>query len=250
MTRKFSLPGDSSPFIDKDSVLEFFEKRAKKVDTLGATRAVIYQDKNLDLAERRDAAEKALLFPLINLSPIDRVLDAGCGTGRWAEVLITNCAHYHGVDVSPGLIRVASGRFGSAKNATFSVCTLDELSLQAIGASQLFSRVISLGVFIYLNDEEVRQALHRIAMISAQQSRILFREPVGIDYRLTLKEHYSVDMDQHYSAIYRTEAELMAMFDATLRVAGFQMIDSGDVYGDSTLNNRAETKQRFFVFER
>jgi len=250
MSRTFSRPGDQSPEIDRKAVLDFFEQRAAKVGEIGATRAVIYQDKNLDLAERRDAAEKAFLYPKLDLRAQDRVLDAGCGTGRWAGLLLSSGAEYHGVDVSPGLIDVAKRHFDTTQGARFTVCSIDAISLDAIGASDPFSRIVSFGVYIYLNDDEVRQALRQLADVAAADCRILFREPVGLDMRLTLKEHFSDDMDQYYNAIYRTEPELMAMFDSTLLPAGFRMIESGDVYQDSALNNRADTRQRYFLFER
>lgn len=250
MARTFSRPGEPSPSIDKDAVLNFFEERAKKVGILGATRAVIYQDKNSNLAELRDAAEKDLLYPLIDLGPNDYILDAGCGTGRWAELLIPNCAGYHGVDVSPGLIQVAIDRFRSADNARFSVCSLDNISLSNIRSDQPFTRTISLGVFIYLNDVNVCRATQCIAQASAPHARLLFREPVAVENRLTLSEHYSEDMNQIYNAIYRTEHELLEMLDITLAPHGFRKVLDGDVYQDTSLNNRKETKQRFFLFER
>ena len=121
MTRTFSLPGDEKVEIDDAAVLDFFEKRAEKVETLGPSRAVIYQDKTPALAERRDAAEKALLYPMLQLDKEAQVLDAGCGTGRWAELIIPACGSYHGVDVSPGLVRVAKQRYDHFSNARFSV---------------------------------------------------------------------------------------------------------------------------------
>lgn len=250
MSRTFSRPGDRSPEIDRKAVLDFFEQRAAKAGTIGATRAVIYQDKNEDLAERRDAAEKLHLFPKLSLQADDRILDAGCGTGRWTGLLTANGAAYHGVDVSPGLIDVARRQFDSVHESRFTVCSIDKITLESIGASAPFSKIISFGVYIYLNDKEVLQALKRLAEVAAPSCRILFREPVGLDMRLTLKEHYSDDMDQFYSAIYRTESELLAMFDSTLITSGFRLIETGDVYLDSTLNNRSDTRQRFFLFER
>ncbi len=250
MPRIISLPGEEKPAIDKSAVFDFFEKRAEKVGTLGPTRAVIYQDKSPDLADRRDAAEKALLYPRIELGTDDVVLDAGCGTGRWAELIIPACDFYHGIDASPGLIQVAKQRFGHFRNAKFSVCSLSEISPALFGDTRLFSRILSFGVYIYLNDDEVLLALNRIAFVAAQKARIILREPVGIKNRLTLKEYFSEDMDQNYNAIYRTEMELLNMFDATIESVGFRLIDSGDVYQETELNNRAETKQRWFMFER
>ncbi len=250
MTRIYTPVDEEKPLIDKSAILDFFEKRAEKVEVLGPICAVIYQDKNPGLAERRDAAEKGLLLPLIEIDRSSNVLDAGCGTGRWAEVIIPECAYYHGVDLSPGLIRVARERFAQCENAQFSVCTIDKLSIETIGATTEFSHILSFGVFIYLNDNEVLEALRRYVAVAASKSRIMFREPIALLDRLTLLEHFSDDMNQQYNAIYRTEMELFYLVAAALEPAGFYQIGSGDVYVDAELNNRTETKQRWFLWGR
>lgn len=249
MARIYTRPEDEQPKIDKFSVLEFFEKRAKKVNTLGPTRAVIYQDKNADLAERRDAAEKALLLPLMKVDNASRILDAGCGTGRWAEILIPQCASYFGVDVSPGLIKVAVERFGDYNNVQFAVCPIDALSKEKTGVDQAFTHILSFGVFIYLNDDEILDALRGYADLVASGSLIMFREPIALENRLTLLEHFSDDMDQQYSAIYRTEQELLSLIK-TVFGNTFAQVDADDVYPDATLNNRTETKQKWFLWEK
>jgi len=237
--------------IDQGAVLSFFEQRAVKAEQLGPLRAVIYQDKHPELAEKRDLAEKALLLPKLQLGSSDRVLDVGCGTGRWAEVLIPLCDTYWGVDVSPGLIEIARKRLGHHGRAHFSVCPVDELSLTRLDPrGEAFSRIACLGVFIYINDHQAERAIEAIADCAAPRCRFLWREPVGIQERLTIKEHFSEDMGQTYNAIYRTEAELLDLLAPAFLSRGFTLVDSGDVYSDAGLNNRAETKQRFFLLER
>jgi len=250
MSRILSSVDDDKPKIDETAVFDFFEERAKKAQVLGPTRAVIYQDKSVDLAERRDEAEKTLLYPMLQLSETDSVLDAGCGTGRWAELIIPACEYYCGVDVSPGLIEIARQRYGHYPNAQFSVCSLDEISLETINATTLFTRIVSFGVYIYLNDNSALQALRGAAMVAAPRAKILLREPIATQQRLTLHEHFSEEMDQYYNAIYRTENELLSMVDSTLGAVGFRLIDCGDVYSEASLNNRAETKQRWFLLAR
>lgn len=64
MTRIFSSPEEhSNPRIEKESVARFFHERAQKLETVGPIRAVIYQDKHPDLAEKQDIAEKERLLP-------------------------------------------------------------------------------------------------------------------------------------------------------------------------------------------
>ncbi|MBM5461517.1 class I SAM-dependent methyltransferase [Pseudomonas sp. P66] len=250
MTRIYTKPGEEQPKLNKESVLSFFEERAKKVKVLGPTRAVIYQDKSVGLAERRDVAEKKLLLPLLELTPQSCVLDAGCGTGRWAETIIPECASYVGVDVSPGLVAVAAERFKNAVNAQFSVCAVDSISPQHKGLERTFTHILSFGVFIYLNDDEITKALKGYASVSAPGTRIMLREPIAVKERLTLLEHFSDDMEQQYSAIYRTEAELFSLFELAFSDEHFSLRGEGDVYPDAALNNRTETKQKWFLWEK
>lgn len=235
--------------IDRSSVVRFFDERAAKVDQVGALSAVLYQDKNPELARRRDETERALLLPKLRLDRDARVLDLGCGTGRWAEAILPHCGRYLGIDVSPGLVEVARARCAKHPHGAFRVGSVDALVLPDADAAD-FSHILCCGVLVYLNDDELLKTFGHITKLAATAARFVLREPVGISERLTIKEHFSEDMDQHYNAIYRTERELLEMAAPTLFVAGFTLVDSGDVYTDSTLNNRTETRQRWFLFSR
>lgn len=251
MSRIFSRSEDTElPKIDRKSVVDFFEARARKVETLGPTRAVIYQDKHPDLAERRDAAEKAFLLPKLGLTGSQRVLDLGCGTGRWTTAIAGDCLYYRGIDASPGLIEVAKRAFADRPEIVFSVLPVDDLSLENLGEALPFDVICCFGVLIYLNDEEVEKAFNRIAASASFTARIILREPIGDQQRLTIKEHFSEEMEQSYNAIYRTENELSAMIESHLSPSGFRIVGCGDVYADAELSNRTETKQRWFQIER
>lgn len=240
----------SAPEIDPSAVENFFYKRAEKAKTVGALRAVIYQDKHPDLAERRDAAEKAFLLPKLELESDNRVLDIGCGTGRWTGLLSENAALYYGTDLVAGLIELAQGQYGHLNNVRYSVVPSSLISLKALGETHGFDRIVVLGLFIYLNEPDVLKTLHSILSVAASECRLLLREPVAIGERLTIKEHYSPDMEQEYNAIYRTEGELLDMVLKTLTPAGFHLIDSGYVYADAQMNNRIETIQKWYLLDR
>jgi SAM-dependent methyltransferase len=250
VTRIFS-PADeeSKPRIEKDSVAKFFRERAQKVESVGLMRAVIYQDKHPDLAEKRDAAEKARLLPILRLHGDARILDVGCGTGRWTSELAGNSAHYHGIDFSAELIEHARASHPQSAGLRFSVASAENYSLPMLGESQPFDRILCCGVMIYLNDEDVASAYRCMASVASAKCRIVMREPVGIVGRLTIKEHFSDELDQSYNAIYRTQRELEDYMTDTLFASGFRIVDQGDVY-EAELNNRAETIQRWMVLER
>jgi SAM-dependent methyltransferase len=235
------------PKIDRQSVESFFQQRAVKAEKLGHVQAVIYQDKNPELAYQRDAAEKNKLLPLLNLSGKESVLDVGCGTGRWAEVIEPICSSYLGTDFSLGLINIASKRFSSKEHVKFLCLPAESVNFDTI--KRQFDVIISLGLFIYLNDDELLQALDGYVSVASNSSKILIREPVGVSSRLTILEHFSEDMDQVYNAIYRTEEELMLLIDAKFISTGFKVKGIGDVY-ESSLNNRVDTKQKWFLLEK
>lgn len=251
MPRIFTTRLDTSkPQIDKDAVIAFFEQRSQKIAGIGPVRAVIYQDKHPDLAEKRDRAEKHLLKPLLGLNGRQRLLDIGCGTGRWASELALDCVHYHGIDISPGLISYASEHFKNFPNCRFSVASADSISLESLGEIHPFEVVLCSGVLIYLNDEDVVRTLDSMAMLTASDATIVLREPLGLGHRLTVKDHFSTDLEQTYNAIYRTEAELREIFSETIFRHGFSIEDTGAVFSDSDLNNRTETQQRWFLIRR
>lgn len=240
-----SRDGDA-PRIDPSHVSDFFAKRAEKAKQLGPLRAVIYQDKHPDLAERRDAAEKERLLPLLDLCDTDRILDIGCGTGRWTTLLSSNTAAYHGTDFSQGLVEIARKEHESRQNVEYSVLPSVAISRDALNAHEGFDKIVIFGLLIYLNDEDVLETLNRVALLAGESCIVLIREPVAIGDRLTIKEHFSDDLDQTYNAIYRSEEELHDYFDTTLGKAGLELVESGFVYDEASLNNRADTVQKWF----
>lgn len=251
MSRISSSPNDKEkPSIAHSDVASFFDRRAKRLGELGPLVTVIYQDKHPDLAKQRDIAEKERLLPLLQLDGTQRILDVGCGTGRWAEVLSKAGKWYHGTDFNEGLIKYAQDHFASLSNVKFTRVSITDLSLAAIEETEPFDLILCAGVLIYLNDEEVLKAFSNFSKVVAPSSRIVIREPMGVEKRLTLKDHYSEDMEQMYNAVYRTMEELQEMMKQTLFTEGFSLIERGNMYEDQTLNNRSETRQKWMLLER
>jgi hypothetical protein len=113
-----------------------------------------------------------------------------------------------------------------------------------------FDKIILMGLLIYLNDQDIIQTLRKVITVASTNCLLMIREPVGIDERLTIKEHFSEDLEQFYNAIYRTEKELLLMFAETIGRAGFKLTDSGYVYEQPDMNNHSDTIQKWYILER
>lgn len=251
MTRSYTESHElKKPSIDKRSVEKFFSERAAKISEIGSVRAVIYQDKNSDLAQRRDSAEKLKLLPLFKIEAGARILDVGCGTGRWARELIPLISWYHGIDFCAEFIAYSADNFKKKSNAKFTVSAASNFSLASLGETKNFDRVLCAGVLLYMEDAEVLQSVRCMFGVMSSGGRLLIREPLGVDHRLTLVDHYSNDMDQNYSAIYRTSTELLLLIKQAISESNYVVIDGGDVFDDLTLNNRQDTKQQWLILEK
>lgn len=249
MSRIHGSTEDGEPVrLDEAKVSEFFERRAERIPELGATRAVIYQDNHPDLAERRDAHERAHLTPLLRLTGTQRLLDVGCGTGRWTTTLGPLVSHYHGFDFASGLVAHATAMHADPPRVRFSVADASDFDLDRIGENKPFDRVLVSGVFIYLNDDALLRALRCVDAATDPEGLVLLREPVAQVERLTLVDHHSDDLASDYHAIYRTAPDLLAAAESVFAARDRVLLDRGFVYDDPGMNNRTETRQEWFLF--
>ncbi|MHB8872547.1 MAG: class I SAM-dependent methyltransferase [Myxococcaceae bacterium] len=234
--------------LDPEDVHRFFERRGETINDAHPLTSILYQDENPALAEQRDAYEKERVLPLLGLRPEDRVLDLGCGIGRWADVLGGRVRAYHGVDFSASLVAAAKSRV--RRDAfTFQQLAVEDASPEALPVPAGFTHVFIGGVLIYLNDDQVDRSLACAAACCGPSALIYLREPVACEARLTLKRFFSADLKTHYNAIYRTASELRELLDRRLSSAGFRWELEDSLYPEH-LNNRRETRQSILILRR
>jgi 2-polyprenyl-3-methyl-5-hydroxy-6-metoxy-1,4-benzoquinol methylase len=235
--------------LNEKAVLDFFEERGRRYDEEKPLVSVLYQDQDPELAVRRDRHEIGTVFPLLPLDRQTRVLDIGCGIGRWADAIADKVAAYTGVDFSPKLIEIARNR-QRCSSSHFFVGSADEIEKPEIVETGPFDVVIIAGVLIYLNDERLEACLSSLSRICSPTATIYVREPLAMQDRLTLKDIWSDELQQGYSSIYRTASELDLHFSRTLYPNGFGTADFQELYADQSLNNRSETRQHFTLIKR
>lgn len=235
--------------IEHSETKNFFEKRAAKYNEENPYQTTMLQDNNPELVIERNKKEVEVLKPKLRLNEGSKVLDLACGVGRWADAISEDISEYCGIDFSQNLIEIAKKR-NIKSNFYFYVGDLTDLDAALSEKKDTkYNTVLIAGVLVYMNDDDLLDVITQAEKRCDEKAVICIREPIGIEERLTLKDFFSEELKENYSAIYRTRDELMKYFQTALIEKGFQVVDEGFLF-DQNLNNRKETTQYYFIFER
>lgn len=230
---------------------DFFQKRIKKFNDKSPYSLTMYQDKNPDLVKKRDEKEKGKLLPLLKINHNSKILDIACGIGRWSDAICTDISEYCGIDFCEEFIEIAKDRNCLLNNRFFYVgSTKDIENILLANNKGKYNCILLMGILIYLNDEDIKNTMLQIENVCENHAIICIREPIGANDRLTLKNNFSEELEANYNAIYRTKEELMRYFEKYLLTKGFHLNESSYLFDKDELNNRKETVQYYFIFER
>ncbi len=232
--------------IDYRETLEFFDSRARSSSPDSPQSTTMYQDKSL--SERRDRHEQDTVVPLLRLQGRERILDVGCGYGRWASILKGFAPKYIGIDFSQKLLDLASAQ--NLEFATFQQMAAQDLASNTLLVPPPFDLIICSGILIYLNDRDVVRLSKMLAELAAPHATLYLREPMAITgERLTLDRFPSAELKTNYSAIYRTPAQVRELFDKAFVAEGFECKVNKSLY-PTELCNRKETEQQIQIWKR
>lgn len=226
--------------INTEHIRNFYEKRAA-VASVGDIGAVLLGNQNSDFLNKRNAYDQEYILPMLGITSETRVLDIGCGIGRWASFILPKCQFYCGVDFSAGMVSVAERVCqGLGGNYALHCMPATEVINQDVNFyGGLFGTVIASGVFMYINDQEVAHIIQCLSELLNIHCTIYLADPVGVSERLTLNDFSSEALQTDYSAIYRTVDEYLELcaplFDAGFSVVKREFLPQyGESYSDTS----------------
>lgn len=239
---------DQKVDIEYNKTKAFYDHRAEKYNNEHPYIATMCQDQHPEIAEQRNCIEISQILPLLNLDQQARVLDIGCGVGRWADAISQEITYYLGCDFSEQMVEIAISR-NQKNNFNFAVVSAMEIEQyckqQNISA---FSHIIISGVLMYLNDVDVIAILQSLSTLALPGATVYIREPMGTEARLTLKDFYSEELQHDYNTIYRTREEYRDMLG--MYAPDFKISAHGAMFEQTALNNRKETAQFYFILHK
>ena len=109
-----------------------------------------------------DFCQRLALAPWLRLPRGARVLDVGCGVGRWCRELAARGARVTGVDFSPTMIEEARRR--AAEQGVLTHCRFLVQDLAQLDAGEKYDLVLCVTVLQHILDpQRLRAALRRLA---------------------------------------------------------------------------------------
>ncbi len=224
-------------------VRAFWQKRA---EALAAGQLDCRQSTMLTSSEQesaaRDEKEKAILLPLITpiLNQDGRLLELGCGIGRWSRVLAPLCKCVDAYDYNSIFIENARRLTAEAgiTNVDFSAVPVEDISLP-----EQYEYAVSIALLHYLNDDQFAKAISTVRASLQPGGYAIFRESFGCERRYELHGYYSDVLDTEYYAIYRTPEEIIDQLGD-----GFSLLVNEQVIEPSA--DKPETCQRVLILRK
>jgi SAM-dependent methyltransferase len=155
---------------------EYWEARARRFAVQGDGLAAVcsygmprFYNRLIHFCQRR------ALEPWLQVVPGMRVLDVGCGVGRWSRLLAARGASVTGVDLSPTMIAEAERR--AAAGGLARRCRFLVQDCAALDAGGDFDLIVCVTMLQHILDVgALRCALRRLALHLAPQGRLIVLE--------------------------------------------------------------------------
>lgn len=238
--------------IEKERTKNFYNERAMEMDKMDNPYvAVLLGDQNPEYAKKWNDFEKEVVLPKLQVKDDCKVLDLGCGIGRWAETLIPKCGYYCGVDLSPEMVSRAKERnqFDGKEYDFFNYSFEEFCELDSSGLKYKFDRLLVCGVMMYINDEALRASLEKLLDKLDDHVRVYFTETIALEERLTLNRFYSSALKTDYDVIYRTEEQYNDIYQI-MYDAGFKIVEQGLLPHLNAEQEYSETDRWYTILER
>ena len=160
----------------------YWEDRARRFAGEGAGLAAVCAYGMPEFYNRAiDLEQRLALAPWLKVPPGTRVLDIGCGVGRWSRLLAARGADVTGVDISPTMIEEARRRAQSEGVADR--CRFHVKDISALDVEGEFDLVLGVTVLQHILDPgALRATLQALSTRVAPEGRIVFLEAAPAEH--------------------------------------------------------------------
>lgn len=154
----------------------YWEERARRYAGRGAGLAAVCSYGMPELYNRLiHWCQRLALTPWFEIAAGTRVLDIGCGIGRWSSLLAARGAHVTGIDLSPTMICEAKRR--ADESGVAGQCRFLVQDVAQLDAGEQFDFILGVTVLQHIIDPDaLRAAVQRLSEHLAPGGRMVLLE--------------------------------------------------------------------------
>jgi SAM-dependent methyltransferase len=190
--------------LDYGKVKAFWNDRAAREGEMD-DRSITFFCEDASALAFRDEREKALFSEKAGWGGAEKVLEAGCGSGRWTGFLAQRCAHLVAFDFAPELLAVNRRAAHRAGIGNITHIEADMLSLDM--PDRDFDAAICFGVSLYLRDSDLVPSYRNLRRHLRSGGTLFTKEPLASGERIEETDLWNESLRARYSCIYRSRQE-------------------------------------------
>lgn len=154
--------------LDRDEVIRNFSKRALEGNGLGPVLEMGAEHANV----YRNYLTNRIIKKHLEVKTSDVVLDFGCGLGRVARFLASDCKRVEAVDGSKEMIEAAQKYFNNPANVNYQVVSTKPLPFEDNSIDKIFT----FWVLQHFGDDLVEETLKEFARVLKPGGKIILFE--------------------------------------------------------------------------
>tara|TARA_A100001388_G_scaffold182021_1_gene136335 strand:+ start:4537 stop:5226 length:690 start_codon:yes stop_codon:yes gene_type:complete len=226
---------------------DFWEKQSSKNLSFIHSISNLSYDKDFS-KEKSEKEQKEILKILNNFNKkFNSSLEIGAGTCQWTNLLCAKSKNVLATDISKGMlnlgIKYMQKNFPKYKVEYF----FGDIIKDNKPINSPFDLIFISGLLLYQNNEEFLNLLKFIKQNSETNAILILREPIGIHKEFSIKNKYSQELKTNYSALYRTEKDIIK----NICKNSFSLLTSKWFHTDgSKFNKWKETRLKLMTFRR
>ena len=226
---------------------EFWEEQSlKKVEFI---HSISNLSRDQDFSKEKSKIE--MLVVKNNFDEIkkhfDSCIEIGAGTCQWTPLIKKYSKSVLATDTSMSMLKKGKEYLEKKYQLKGVSFFSGDILKEEFPEKSPYDLFFISGLVLYLDEKIFLDLLNFINNFSSKDSIILMREPVAINKRYILDNVFSEELQMNYSAIYRTESEIIENF----KKFKFSISDKKWFHPDgSKFNKWDETRLKLFTFKR
>ena len=139
----------------------------------------------------------------------DSCIEIGAGTCQWTPILTKYSKNVLATDTSISMLKKGKEYIEKKYNSQGISFFWGDILKEKLPQKSPYDLFFISGLILYLDDKNFLKLLNFINNFASEDSIILMREPIAVNKKYILNNVFSEELQMNYSAIYRTENEII-----------------------------------------